>query len=93
MAGLRMSVIPCSIAKWAKRNGTLGADFFFPRDFMHLHDSTIVLPTLAYQLVCFDNQFKGELADVLAEYPHNPIADLDSGLSSLFSDRVQPPSR
>ncbi len=38
---------------------------------------TIVLPTLAYQLAYFDDEFKSELADVLAEYPYVPADDLD----------------
>ncbi len=77
MAGLGKSAISRSIAEWAKKKGILGANFFFSRDVPHPWDPTIVLPTLAYQLAYFDDEFKSELADVLAEYPYVPADDLD----------------
>ncbi len=54
----------------------------------HLRDPTIVLPTLAYQLAYFDDEFKSELADVLAEYPHIPTDNLDYQFEAVHSTAV-----
>jgi len=87
MAGLGKSAISRSIEEWAKKNEMLGANFFFSRDVPHLRDPTTILPTLAYQLALFDDEFKSELADVLAEYPHIPTSDLDT----QFEQYIQRP--
>lgn len=77
LAGTGKSTLAYTVAERSERNGTLGASFFFSQEGApELHDSALVLPTIAHQLAQFSYEYAGALADALA-------ADSDAAYSSL----------
>ena len=65
MAGTGKSTIAKTIAEYAHDRGILGGSFFFSRDDQQLRDSSLVFPTLAFQLAQFADVFRSLIGKAL----------------------------
>jgi hypothetical protein len=65
MAGTGKSTIAKTIAEYARDRGILGGSFFFSRDDEQLRDSSLVFPTLAFQIAQFADVFRSSIGKAL----------------------------
>jgi hypothetical protein len=65
MAGIGKSTIAKTIAEYAHDHGILGGSFFFSRDDQQLRDSSLVFPSLAFQLAQSADVFKSSIGKAL----------------------------
>ena len=65
MAGTGKSTIAKTVAEYAHNHGILGGSFFFSRDDQQLCDSSLVFPTLAFQLAQYADEFKASINKAL----------------------------
>ena len=77
LAGIGKSTIAKTIAEYAYDCGILGGSFFFSQDDQQLRDSSLVFPTLAFQLAQSTDIFKSSIGEALQK-------DADYGLSQNF---------
>ncbi|KAF8629283.1 hypothetical protein AX15_003530 [Amanita polypyramis BW_CC] len=65
LAGIGKSTVAKTIAEYADNRGILGGSFFFSRDDEQLRKSSLVFPTLAYQLAQSSDIFKSSIGEAL----------------------------
>jgi hypothetical protein len=85
MAGTGKSTIAKTIAKYAHDRGILGGSFFITRDDQQLSDSSLVFPTLAFQLAKFRaGVFRSLIGKAVQENPDYRTCDQRTQLDKLI---------